>query len=96
MKSLFKTTAETPKTSTWVLIVLLLTSVSDFIFSLSSFIGMGKNTVGVIGASISFAVTIINILINNGKMKVLTTESVGGFLKDVLDNVVGVFRGTKY
>lgn len=66
MKSLFKTTENTPKTSTWVIIISLLSAASDFIFSISEAIGMGENTVSIVGASISFVILLINVFIDNG------------------------------
>lgn len=96
MKSLFKTTQETPKTNTWIVIITLLTGVSDIILNASKSLGLGERTIAIIGTSVAVVVFIINTLISNNRMKPLTTNSVGGFFKDIIDNVVGVFRGTKY
>lgn len=71
MKSLFKTTQETPATSTIVIIITLLTGIGDYIFNISGLIGWSENLVGIIGHSISFITFVLNLLINNEKIQPL-------------------------
>ena len=71
MKSLFKTTEETPITSTIVIVITLLAGISDYIFNISPLIGWSENLVGIIVHSISFVTFVLNLLINNEKIQPL-------------------------
>ena len=71
MKTLFKTTAETPRTSTWLIIAPLITGASDFIFKLSELLGWKENIVAIIGLSLTFVSYVVNVMINNNQLQTL-------------------------
>lgn len=76
MKSLFKTTEETSKTSTWIIVITLLTGVSDLFFDASVALGIGQKTIAYIGLSVSVVTFVLNTLINNGVIKTVDTYAI--------------------
>lgn len=67
MKSLFKITEETPKASTWVIVIALLTGLADLVFNASQYLDLSEKTVGIIGFVVSAVTLIINTIINLNK-----------------------------
>lgn len=65
MKSLVKTTKETPKASTMALIISLLTGLLDMVVGASALLGLGEKTIGLIGFGVALVVFVVNTIQNN-------------------------------
>lgn len=67
MKSLQKTTKETPNASTLALIVGLLPGLLDQFTGIANLIGMEQNTITLVGLIVGAILYVLNYVINNRK-----------------------------
>lgn len=76
MKSFTEVTRETPKTNTWVIVVTLITGISDLLIGASEALGFSENLVAKIGLGAAIITLVINTLIANGVIKTLDVYAI--------------------